>query len=148
MLARLPAVALKNVAGLSQARSTAFNVARAAPVRPQLFSPRLTRSFFNSVSVLPPLPPPPPRSRYVFFSFVVGVSGIEFGGAQSFTNSRATLASATLLTVGSVAWYANLYGTLPFIGEVHANSPAEEGLHPTQYPWSHSGLFDTFDHAR
>ena len=69
-------------------------------------------------------------------------------GSQSFVNSRATLASATLLTVGSVAWYANLYGTLPFIGEVHANSPAEEGLHPAQYPWSHSGLLDSFDHAR
>ena len=67
---------------------------------------------------------------------------------QSFVNSRATLASATLLTVGSIAWYANLYGTLPFLGEVHANSPAEEGLHPTHYPWSHSGWLDSFDHAR
>lgn len=29
-----------------------------------------------------------------------------------------------------------------------ANSPAEEGLHPPKYPWSHIGWFDTFDHAR
>lgn len=80
---------------------------------------------------------------------LAGELGVEFGRFfQSFVNSRATLASATLLTVGSVAWYANLYGTLPFIGEVHANSPAEEGLHPAHYPWSHSGLFDSFDHAR
>lgn len=67
---------------------------------------------------------------------------------QSFATSRAALASATALTVGSIAWYANLYGTLPFIGEVHANSPAEEGLHPPHYPWSHAGLLDSFDHAR
>ncbi len=67
---------------------------------------------------------------------------------KSFVNSRATLASATVAAVGSVAWYAHLYGTLPFIGEVHANSPSEEGLHPPQYPWSHSGVLDSFDHAR
>ena len=72
----------------------------------------------------------------------------QTGDTQSFVNSRATLASATLLTVGSIAWYANLYGTLPFLGEVHANSPAEEGLHPPTYPWSHKGWLDTFDHAR
>lgn len=40
-----------------------------------------------------------------------------------------------------------MYGTLPFVGEISANSPAEEGLHPPKYPWSHSGFFDTFDHA-
>jgi len=68
--------------------------------------------------------------------------------SQSFINSRATLASVTLFAAGSVAWYTSLYGTLPFIGEVHANSPAEDGLHPPHYPWSHSGLLDTFDHAR
>ena len=63
-------------------------------------------------------------------------------------NSRATLASAAVAAVGSVAWYAHLYGTLPFLGEVHANSPAEEGLHPGAYPWDHKGLLSTFDHAR
>lgn len=65
---------------------------------------------------------------------------------QSF--SRAALASASIFTVGSIAWYTHLYGSLPFIGEVHANSPAEDGLHSTAYPWSHNGWFDTFDHAR
>jgi ubiquinol-cytochrome c reductase cytochrome c1 subunit len=58
------------------------------------------------------------------------------------------LASASILTVGSIAWYTHLYGSLPFVGEVHANTPAEDGLHPTEYPWPHNGLFDTFDHAR
>jgi len=67
--------------------------------------------------------------------------------AYSFLDSKAALASATIFTVGSLAWYTHLYGTLPFISEVHATSPAEEGLHPTQYPWSHTGLLDTFDHA-
>ncbi|KDQ61590.1 hypothetical protein JAAARDRAFT_31051 [Jaapia argillacea MUCL 33604] len=66
---------------------------------------------------------------------------------QSFVNSRATLAASALFTVGSVAWYTQLYGTLPFLGEVHASAAADEGLHPPAYPWSHKGIFDTFDHA-
>lgn len=67
---------------------------------------------------------------------------------KSALNSRATLASVTLLSVGSIAWYTHLYGILPFLGEVHASSAGEVGLHPTAYPWPHKGLFDTFDHAR
>ncbi len=102
----------------------------------------------NSVSVLPRPPlPPPPRSRCVFCTLCFLEPPLN-PTCQSFATSRAALASATALTVGSIAWYANLYGTLPFIGEVHANSPAEEGLHPPHYPWSHSGLLDSFDHAR
>lgn len=62
--------------------------------------------------------------------------------------SRTALASASIFTLGSIAWYTHLYGSLPFVGEVYANSPAEDGLHPTAYPWSHNGLLDTFDHAR
>lgn len=62
--------------------------------------------------------------------------------------SNATLAAATAATVGSIAWYTHLYGTLPFVGEVKASSPAEIGLHPASYPWSHKGWLDTFDHAR
>ena len=67
---------------------------------------------------------------------------------KTLLDSRMALASATLAAVGSVAWYTHLYGTLPFIGEVHANSPSEDGLHATHYPWSHSGVLDSFDHAR
>jgi len=66
---------------------------------------------------------------------------------QAALTSRTALAGATLMTLGSVAWYTHLYGSLPFIGEVHANSPAEDGLHPPSYPWSHRGWFDSFDHA-
>ncbi|KAI0033677.1 cytochrome C1 family-domain-containing protein [Vararia minispora EC-137] len=66
---------------------------------------------------------------------------------QRALNSRAALGSAVLMTVGSVAWYTHLYGSLPFIGEVHASSPAEEGLHPPAYPWSSSGWLDSFDHS-
>jgi ubiquinol-cytochrome c reductase cytochrome c1 subunit len=50
--------------------------------------------------------------------------------------------------VGSIAWYTQLYGTLPFIGQVHASGLGEEGLHPTALPWSHNGWFDSFDHTR
>lgn len=67
---------------------------------------------------------------------------------QASLSSRTVLASASILTVGSIAWYTHLYGSLPFVGEVYANSPAEDGLHPTSYPWSQNGWFDTFDHAR
>lgn len=67
---------------------------------------------------------------------------------QSLFTSRASLISATLFSVGSIAWYTHLYGSLPFIGEVHANSLADDGLHPPVYPWSHKGLFDSFDHSR
>ncbi|KAG5221001.1 cytochrome c1, component of the mitochondrial respiratory chain [Salix suchowensis] len=41
----------------------------------------------------------------------------------------------------------SLFGSLPFIGEVHASHLSDEGLHPTAYPWPHNGLLDTFDHA-
>jgi ubiquinol-cytochrome c reductase cytochrome c1 subunit len=67
---------------------------------------------------------------------------------SSVLTSTASLVSVTAATVGSIAWYTHLYGHLPFIGELSANSPAEDGLHPAAYPWSHKGLLETFDHAR
>jgi len=48
---------------------------------------------------------------------------------------------ATAVAAGSVAWYYHLYGT-----ELHAMTPAEEGLHATKYPWVHAGWTKTFDH--
>ncbi|KAK2465649.1 hypothetical protein APHAL10511_002193 [Amanita phalloides] len=66
---------------------------------------------------------------------------------EAIANSRATVASLSLLTVGSIAWYTHLYGSIPFIGEVHASALADEGLHPAAYPWSHKGWFESFDHA-
>ncbi|KAF8845174.1 cytochrome c1, component of the mitochondrial respiratory chain [Paxillus ammoniavirescens] len=66
---------------------------------------------------------------------------------ESLFTSRASLISVTLFSAGSIAWYTHLYGTLPFIGEVHANSLADDGLHPAAYPWPHKGLLDSFDHA-
>ena len=50
-------------------------------------------------------------------------------------NSRVTLASATALTVGTIAWYTHLYGNLPYLEEVHASHLSDEGLHPQAYPW-------------
>ncbi|KAF5355255.1 hypothetical protein D9758_006026 [Tetrapyrgos nigripes] len=67
---------------------------------------------------------------------------------ESFMNSSATLASVSLFTAGTIAWYTHLYGTLPFLGEVHASHLSDEGLHPPHYPWPHGGFFDSFDHAR
>ncbi|KAF2178500.1 cytochrome c1, mitochondrial precursor [Zopfia rhizophila CBS 207.26] len=48
---------------------------------------------------------------------------------------------ATVFAIGSVAWYYHLYGR-----NVDAMTPAEEGLHPTQYPWEHQKWHKTFDH--
>jgi len=67
--------------------------------------------------------------------------------AQAALTSKTSLAAFSLLSIGSISWYTYFYGSLPFIGEVSANSPGEVGLHPLAYPWSHNGLFDTFDHA-
>ncbi|UKZ80904.1 cytochrome c1 [Trichoderma virens FT-333] len=49
--------------------------------------------------------------------------------------------ASTTLAAGSMAWYYHLYGPVAF-----ASSPAEEGLHATQYPWVHQQFFKTFDH--
>jgi hypothetical protein len=38
-------------------------------------------------------------------------------------------------------------GGIPFLETGSANM-IDEGLHPAKLPWSHSGLFDTFDHSR
>jgi ubiquinol-cytochrome c reductase cytochrome c1 subunit len=65
----------------------------------------------------------------------------------SFSSNSAAIVAASLTAVGATAWYTHLYGAVPFLGEVSANSPAEDGLHPTEYPWSHKGLFDSYDHA-
>ncbi|OTA54277.1 hypothetical protein K449DRAFT_338882 [Hypoxylon sp. EC38] len=50
-------------------------------------------------------------------------------------------AASTALAIGSVAWYYHLYGST-----AHAMTPAEEGLHPTAYPWVHAQWTKTFDH--
>ncbi|PHH67587.1 hypothetical protein CDD82_1302 [Ophiocordyceps australis] len=49
--------------------------------------------------------------------------------------------ASTAAAMGSIAWYYHLYGPT-----VHAMTPAEEGLHPTKYPWVHLQWFKTFDH--
>lgn len=64
-------------------------------------------------------------------------------GAAAETPTRLNIAAAasTAVAIGSVAWYYHLYGPV-----AHAGTPAEEGLHPTQYPWVHEQWFKTFDH--
>lgn len=52
-----------------------------------------------------------------------------------------TASAATAVTIGAAGWYYHLYGP-----EAFAMTPAEEGLHATQYPWEHTKLFKTFDH--
>ncbi|KAF2255356.1 cytochrome c1, mitochondrial precursor [Trematosphaeria pertusa] len=62
-------------------------------------------------------------------------------GAASSWKTNALPAGATAFAVGTVAWYCHLYGR-----NVDAMTPAEEGLHPTQYPWEHAKWYKTFDH--
>ncbi|KAH7375937.1 cytochrome c1 [Plectosphaerella cucumerina] len=50
-------------------------------------------------------------------------------------------AASTALAAGSMAWYFHLYGN-----PAQAMTLAEEGLHPTNYPWVHQQWFRTFDH--
>ncbi|MCJ1354029.1 MAG: cytochrome c1 [Icmadophila ericetorum] len=49
--------------------------------------------------------------------------------------------AATIVSIGSIAWYLHLFGQ-----DVYAMTPAEEGLHPTKYPWTHTQYTKTFDH--
>ncbi|KAL7421115.1 cytochrome c1 [Cryptotrichosporon argae] len=67
-------------------------------------------------------------------------------GAAPFWASRTAIAGAASVAVGTTAWYAHLYG-MPFVQDASANTAAEDGLHPAQYPWEHRGWFDTFNHA-
>ncbi|KAF5336198.1 hypothetical protein D9611_006180 [Ephemerocybe angulata] len=84
-----------------------------------------------------------PRSSSVRFAS----SNASASAFESVMSSRATLASVSLFTAGTVAWYTHLYGSLPFVGEVHASHLSDEGLHPASYPWPHKGILDSFDHA-
>ncbi|KAH8179943.1 cytochrome c1 family protein [Sarocladium implicatum] len=61
-------------------------------------------------------------------------------GEASSTSNISAIASSTL-AVGSIAWYYHMYGP-----SVNAMTPAEEGLHPTKYPWVHEKWTKTFDH--
>ncbi|KAM0748781.1 putative cytochrome c1, component of the mitochondrial respiratory chain [Meredithblackwellia eburnea MCA 4105] len=61
-------------------------------------------------------------------------------------SSNAALAASGAVSVGTLAWYTQLYGN-PLLGEAKAESAADHGLHPTEQPWSHNGPFETFDHA-
>ena len=150
MLQKLPAAALN--------RASAFAAARATPLRTTQrlgsvgtlslsgFGVRLLMFMASKPGSRPLQPGPPAHSRSVNSRKYIAYVYLTM--LQSLVYSRATLASATLAAAGSIAWYTHLYGTLPFIGEVHASSPAEAGLHPAAYPWSHKGWLDSFDHAR
>ncbi|KAJ5305927.1 hypothetical protein N7508_004942 [Penicillium antarcticum] len=64
------------------------------------------------------------------------------GEAASPFSLTVTASLATAAAAGSAAWYFHLYGQ-----EAFASTPAEEGLHATQYPWVHERFNKTFDHA-
>ncbi|KAL0580595.1 cytochrome c1 [Marasmius crinis-equi] len=86
-------------------------------------------------------------SRSAGVRFASSSSSSTSSAFEAFMNSKATLAGATLFTAGTIAWYTHLYGSFPFLAEVHASHLSDEGLHPPHYPWPHAGHFDSFDHA-
>ncbi|KAK6516417.1 cytochrome c1 [Arthrobotrys conoides] len=63
------------------------------------------------------------------------------GSEASQPGLTAAAYAATAAAIASSGWYFYQYGPT-----VHALSPAEEGLHPTKYPWAHAGFLTTFDH--
>lgn len=69
------------------------------------------------------------------------------GSVQSALTSRPAIATATALSLGSIAYYTHTFGQLPFLPQASANTAADDGLHSAEYPWAHRGIFDTFDHA-
>ncbi|KAL1407555.1 cytochrome c1 [Vanrija albida] len=69
----------------------------------------------------------------------------SFARPQGVVGGRVA-AGAAAVAVGSTAWYTHLYG-IPFLPEASANTAAEVGLHPAEYPWPNKGWLDTFDHA-
>ncbi|KPI45849.1 Cytochrome c1, heme protein, mitochondrial [Cyphellophora attinorum] len=62
--------------------------------------------------------------------------------AQSPFYLTATASAATAAAIGSAAWYYQFAGQDAF-----AMTPAEEGLHPSQYPWEHTRWTKTYDHG-
>lgn len=68
-------------------------------------------------------------------------SSSSAAGEASATRLNVAAAASTTLALGSIAWYYHLYGPVAF-----ASTPAEEGLHPTNYPWVHNKIFKTYDH--
>ncbi|KAF3930891.1 hypothetical protein ABW19_dt0205487 [Dactylella cylindrospora] len=64
-------------------------------------------------------------------------------GASAASEPGLTAAAwtATAAAVATSGWYFYQYGPT-----VHALTPAEEGLHPTKFPWAHQGWLTTFDH--
>ncbi|KAJ5239384.1 hypothetical protein N7468_004003 [Penicillium chermesinum] len=67
-------------------------------------------------------------------------AGAESASSPFYLTLTASLATAA--AAGSTLWYYHLYGK-----EAFAMTPAEEGLHPTAYPWVHERFNKTFDHA-
>ncbi|KAF1355495.1 cytochrome C1 family-domain-containing protein [Delphinella strobiligena] len=65
-------------------------------------------------------------------------SGSEAGSQWA---GNALTAASGALAVGSVAWYY-----YQFVRPAQAMTPAEEGLHPTKYPWEHEKTYKTYDH--
>ncbi|KAJ5484402.1 Cytochrome c1 transmembrane anchor C-terminal, partial [Penicillium expansum] len=92
---------------------------------------------FDSARVQPGHRPPVPREVHACLFHRRRRRGRQLPFYLTLTAALATAAAA-----GSTAWYYHLYGQ-----EAFAMTPAEEGLHATQYPWVHERFNKTFDHA-
>lgn len=81
-------------------------------------------------------------SRNVTSNFTKRYASTSSDAAEQASRpSNVKLTVATAAAVGSIAWYFHAFGK-----DVFALTPAEEGLHPTQYPWVHENWTKSFDH--
>ncbi|RDA89239.1 hypothetical protein CP532_0572 [Ophiocordyceps camponoti-leonardi (nom. inval.)] len=71
----------------------------------------------------------------------VRTASTSSGAVSATARPNVAALASTTVAIGSIAWYYHMYGPV-----AHAMTPAEEGLHPTKYPWVHEQWFKTFDH--
>jgi ubiquinol-cytochrome c reductase cytochrome c1 subunit len=87
------------------------------------------------------------RSVRAFAGLRTGAATIARRAASTSAKAEPTRGSnvaafaSTSIAAGSIAWYYHMYGP-----KAQALTAAEEGLHPTKYPWVHEQWLKTFDH--
>ncbi|MCJ1344206.1 cytochrome c1 [Peltigera leucophlebia] len=82
-----------------------------------------------------------PLGRQSIRSSTSSASNATSDAASSPARLTAAGTVATIVAIGSVAWYYHLFGQT-----LYAMTPVEEGLHPAKYPWEHEKWTKTFDH--
>ncbi|MCJ1462748.1 iso-1-cytochrome c [Pseudocyphellaria aurata] len=99
----------------------------------------LTRSVFRSARLAAKARNPVGRTS--IRSSTSTASNAASEAATSPARLTAAGSAATIVAIGSIAWYYHLFGPT-----LYAMTPQEEGLHAIKYPWEHEKFTKTFDH--